>query len=350
VTLLRPARRRFAHLRTATAVGGAGAAGALAWWLLGRRDAKALAADPERHELGTPAPGEPFTVVGPAGNELHAEVAGPSDAPTLVLVHGWMCTSAVWRRQVRALCEDVRVVTYDQRGHGQSAPAADGDYSSDALAADLQAVLDHAVPPRSQAVLAGHSMGAMAVVAWAHAQREHVGERISGVALVNVGVEELILRSTILPFPAALVSLRTAIGERVLGAALPLPSRANPVLSRMIRAIALGPAASPAQVALCTDMLLDCRTEARAAFGTTLSTFDLAHGLSALSVPTVVIAGQHDRLTPPVHARAIAAAVPGVQLVELPGIGHTAPLEAPVEVSDHLRRLVGTGARDRPHQ
>lgn len=282
-------------------------------------------------------------MLGPGGTELHAEVSGPPDAPTVVLVHGWMCTSAVWRRQVRALGQQLRVVTYDQRGHGQSPPAPDRDYSSDALAADLDAVLRQAVPPGERAVVAGHSMGAMTVVAWASAHRHRVRDRLAGVALVNVGVEELIVRTTIVPFPAVLATLRTALGERILGSSIPLPSRSNPVLSRLLRAVALGPTASPAQVAFCAEMLLGCPTDVRAAFGATLSTFDLAHGLSALTVPTIVIAGQHDRLTPPVHARAIAAALPDAPLIELPGIGHMAPLEAHAEISRHVRQLAATG-------
>lgn len=166
-----------------------------------------------------------------------------------------------------------------------------------------------------------------------------MGDRLAGVALVNTGVEELILRSTILPFPAALATVRAAVGERILAASLPLPASTNPVLTRLVRAVTLGPAASPAQVAFCTELLLDTPTDVRSAFGATLSTFDLAHGLPALRVPTVVIAGEHDRLTPPVHARAIAAEVPGTALVEIAGVGHMAPIEAHHEVSEHLRRL-----------
>ncbi len=329
-----------APLAAAGRAAAAGVVGAIAWVLLNHRDARALAADPERDELDRPPPGEPFPVLSAGGTELHAEVAGPHDAPTIVLVHGWMCTSAVWRRQVRDLCDHARVVTYDQRGHGQSAAAPDGDYSIDALAADLDAVLDQAVPAGTRAVIAGHSMGAMAVVAWAGAYRHRVEDRVAGVVLLNVGVEDLILRSTILPFPFALAPLRHAIGERILASRLPLPSPTNPVLSRLVRAIALGAGASPAQVALSTEMLLDCHTEARAAFGATLSSIEVAHGLAALTVPTVVIAGDHDRLTPPVHGRAMAAALPDATLIELVGTGHMAPIEAHAEVTGAIRHLV----------
>jgi non-heme chloroperoxidase len=189
----------------------------------------------------------------------------------------------------------------------------------------------------------------MTVVAWACAHPAEVSERLAGVALVNVGVEDLIRRSTILPFPVALAALRSVIAKRILAAPLPLPSRTNPVLTRLVRAIVLGRTASPAQVAFCTDMLLNTATDVRGAFGATLSTFDLAHGLPALIAPTVVIAGEHDRLTPPVHAQAIAAALPEATLLELAGVGHAAPIEAHVQVTEAIldlaRQLGGPGAR-----
>jgi pimeloyl-ACP methyl ester carboxylesterase len=313
--------------------------------VLRRHHQRAGTADLDLHHVERMAPlgaapaGQPVTVASADGTALHTEVFGPGDAPTIVLAHGWLCTSAVWHHQVRALSEHHRVVVYDQRGHGRSHPAAGGDYSGDALAADLDAVFGAAVPPGEKVVVAGHSMGAMAVVAWACAHPAEVSERLAGVALVNVGVEDLIRRSTILPFPVALATLRAVVGERILAAPLPLPSRTNPVLTRLVRAIVLGRTASPAQVAFCTDMLLNTATDVRGAFGATLSTFDLAHGLPALTAPTVVIAGEHDRLTPPVHARAIAAAVPGSTLIELPAVGHMAPIEAAAEVSEAILAL-----------
>lgn len=157
-------------------------------------------------------------------------------------------------------------------------------------------------------------MGAMAVVAWADAHRELVPHRVAAVALVNVGVEDLIHRSTVIPFPAVLAALRTTIGERVLAAPIPLPSRTNPVLTRLVRAVTLGPAATLAQVAFCTKMLLGTPTDVRAAFGATLSTFDLAHGLAALTVQTVVVAGArspHAAGPRPGHRRRPARRHPG---------------------------------------
>lgn len=316
-----------------------GAAGTAAWKLLDLRDRRAVADDPDHAALTTALPGRPVAVRSADGTTLHAEVHGPEEGATVVLVHGWICSSIIWHHQIRALSLRRRIVVYDQRGHGRSEAATTGDYSSGALAADLDAVLHQAVPAGTRVVVAGHSMGAMAVVAWAHRHRHEVADRLASAVLVNTGVEDLISRSTLVPFPAVLSKLRGPIGEWILGAPLPLPSRSNPLLFRLVRSVALGPAASPAEIAFCTEMLINSRTEARAAFGATLAAFDLDHGLPALRVPTVIVAGQCDRITPPVHARSIAATLPQATLVELPGVGHTAPLEAAPEVSHQLDRL-----------
>ncbi|MBW3644328.1 MAG: alpha/beta hydrolase [Actinobacteria bacterium] len=318
----------------ASAVVGAGVA---AGTLMEGRDRRAVLADPQHAELARAPQGEALAVGAPDGTTLHAEVFGPDDAPTVVLAHGWLCTGRVWHHQLRALTGDLRVVAWDLRGHGKSARAATGDYSTAALAGDLAAVIDRTVPAGQQAVVVGHSMGAMVMVAWADAHPEQARTTLAGAVLVNTGVEQLVGRSRIFAGPAALSAAREAVGRRLLGWAAPWPSHPRPLVSRLVAAAVLGPDASPAQVDFCTRMVMDVPAEVRGAFGATLASFDLAHGLEALTVPTVVIAGEHDRLTPPVHARAMAEVLPRATLVELPTVGHMAPLESSAEVTGAIR-------------
>ena len=99
---------------------------------------------------------------------------------TVVLLHGWTCSILSWAPVIRALRDEIRVVAYDQRGHGASdTPGCDG-YSIEALASDLAAVLDWALRPGQKAVLAGHSMGGM-IAAWATAH----DPQIRGVGLIS---------------------------------------------------------------------------------------------------------------------------------------------------------------------
>ena len=74
--------------------------------------------------------------------------------------------------------------------------------------------------------------------------------------------------------------------------------------------------------------------------GIAMSDMELHHALPRLTVPAVVMAGEHDKLTPPKHAHRIAGELPQLErLVVLPGCGHMGPLERPREVSDALAGL-----------
>jgi len=317
-----------------------GAAAVLGWRALARADERAVLADPEGEVLATPIEGEPVSVVSGDGTTLHAELFGPPDAPTIVLVHGWVCSLEMWLYQIRALAADHRIVAYDLRGHAASAPAASGEYSMDALAADLDAVLGACVPLGRRAVVVGHSMGAMSVVAWAGAHADEVRRRLAGAVLLNTGVERLIAEARVVITAAALSRLKHLLGTRLLDLPLPAPRRPSPLARRLVRHLALSRRATPAQVAFCERMFLRCRPDVRAAFGATLAGVDLVAALAELVVPTVVVTGELDRLTPPVHGRAMVEILPDAELVELARTGHTSPLETHAEVTDLIRALV----------
>jgi pimeloyl-ACP methyl ester carboxylesterase len=74
-------------------------------------------------------------------------------------------------------------------------------------------------------------------------------------------------------------------------------------------------------------MLIACPPDVRAACGLAMADMDLRHAVARLTVPTLVVAGAEDKLTPPSHARRIADALPRlVRLIELPATGHMSPL------------------------
>lgn len=72
-----------------------------------------------------------------------------------------------------------------------------------------------------------------------------------------------------------------------------------------------------------------------------LATLDLDAAVRELNVPAEIVVGTADRLTPPVHARALAAALPDCRgVTELPGVGHMTPVEEPDLVTTRIRDLV----------
>ena len=133
--------------RTLSIAAAAAATSAAAGVALQRRHLRALSRDPEYTRLRRPLGGGPLPIVSADGTALHGETFGPSDAPTIVLAHGWTEQLGFWGPVIDVLLRrGYRVVAYDLRGHGRSAPAVDGDYRLERFGEDLAAVLDAAVP------------------------------------------------------------------------------------------------------------------------------------------------------------------------------------------------------------
>jgi pimeloyl-ACP methyl ester carboxylesterase len=283
-----------------------------------------------------PAPARELVAVSVDGARLHVEVHGPENAPPVVLAHGWACSTAFWAAQIRELAADHRVIAYDQRGHGRS-PAGLA-YSTDTLADDLEAVLAAALAPGERAVIAGHSMGGMTVMA--AAARPGFRERTAAVLLCSTGSSRLVAESTVVPIRPG--RLRTGLTKRLLGSRAPL-GPVTPLARRILKYGTMGPGSAPHMVEACARIVHACPRKVRHAWSRVLDLLDLDHGIRDLTVPTAVVVGTADRLTPPVQARALVAALPQcVGSTELPGIGHMTPVEAPELVTGKIRELVTT--------
>lgn len=339
-----PGLRRSPRLGPAQR-GGLLAAGVLSalgvsWEVQRRRDLRAIEADPEHEILSSPPEGRSVAVRTADGTGLHAEVFGPDDAPTIVLVHGWTCSLRFWAYQLAALSESHRVVAFDLRGHGRSELATTRDYSTDGFAEDLDAVLRELVPADERVTLVGHSLGAMTILAWAANNHDEVERRVGAAALLNMGTGELITEALVVRLPAVLVRARQLVGRLALSVPAPLPPQPTPMTNRLVRYIALSPSASPAQVAFSERMVLTARPTVRARTGASLYHLDLVEAIRSLAVPTLVIAGEHDRLTPPIHSQRLFDELPNPKaMIKIPDVGHMAPLEAHDEVTEHLRAL-----------
>lgn len=335
---------RGTRTTTLSAAAAAAAAGA-AWGASYLSDRRRIAADPRHAALRRPLGGRPVPVRAGDGTELRVRAFGPDDAPTVVFVHGWTCALDFWKLQIQALQGELRLVAYDLRGHGGSAPSSGGDYSIQAYADDLDAVLRATVPAGERAVLVGHSLGAMTIVAWAADRPDEVDERVAAAGLFSTGVGDLITSALVLPASGPTQRIQQELSQLFLASAAPLPRKASPVVNRVVQHVALCGAASPATVAFCARMVLQCPRDVRANTGTTLSSIDLYEGVASLTVPTTVLVGVDDRLTPPVHAERMAERLPRLHdLVELRDVGHMAPVEDPGATTAAVRGLVAAAA------
>ncbi len=328
----RPSRARAFALSAVAA--GAGAAVALE-----RRYLHRLAHDQDFLRLSAPLGGRARAVASADGTRLHVEAFGPETGPTIVLAHGWTEQLSFWGPVISALtARGIRCVAYDLRGHGRSAPGAGHDYSLQRFGEDLEAVVAAVMPDGQLATVAGHSLGAMSIAAWA--EHHDVGARVCAAAMINTGLGDLIADSALLGELAKRLA-NPVVSGLFLGSSAPIPGFSTPLQSAVIRYTAFGPTATAGQVAFYEQMLIACPPEVRAACGVAMAKMDLWHALARLTVPTLVIAGENDRLTPPKAGRRIAATVPRpAGLIELPATGHMSPLERPDALSSALTKLV----------
>lgn len=242
---------------------------------------------------------------------LGVDVRG--DGPALLLVHGYPLDRSLWTHQVATL-SGWRRIAPDLRGLGTSDAPADG-YTMAAYAHDLIRLLDRLRVDR--AVIAGLSMGGY--IAFEILRRYR--ERVAGLILADTradadSVEARQSRDEM----ASLAESKgaAAIAERVVPRLLGRSTRqTQPHLVDQVREMIVR-----APVAGIVGALRAMRDRS-----------DSTPILAGIDVPTLVVVGEEDDLTPPALSKAMTAAIPSAAMAVIPGAGHLAPLEAPTAVS-----------------
>jgi pimeloyl-ACP methyl ester carboxylesterase len=278
--------------------------------------------------------------VGRDGTPLFYESWGVRDErPALAFCDGIGCDGYVWRYLREDFAQRFSIHSH-YRGHGRTpAPSDLSRVRIIDLADDLACVLDDANV--SRAVLIGHSMGVQVALETFRRHRE----RVAGLILIcgapahplrtfrNSGVlEELLpkieklttrLPSVINRFTRLMLPTRLAYeiaAKLEIRRELVQPSDFMPYLEGMSRV----------DIRLFIAMLSSAGEH---------SAEDL---LGEIDVPALVISGERDGFTPPARSQAMAAAIPGADLLEIPSGSHTAPIERPELVRERVREFLAT--------
>jgi pimeloyl-ACP methyl ester carboxylesterase len=285
-------------------------------------------------------------VTTPDGVDLAVREVGPEQAPlTVVFSHGFCLRMGAFYFQ-RARLEQqwgpqVRMVFYDQRGHGHSAEAPPDTYTVEQLGKDLETVLS-VTAPRGPVVLVGHSMGGMTVLSHARQYPRRYPTRIVGAALISSAAGGVarspvgeILKNPALEAARFAVRYAPKTVHRTRGAA-------KAVIAPILRAASYGDEKiSPSVVAFSEEMMLGAPIATLVEFLHALEVHDEYAGVSTLAkVPTLIACGDRDLITPVEHSEAMAAALPKSELVIVRGAGHLVQLEQPEIIDDALVRLV----------
>jgi pimeloyl-ACP methyl ester carboxylesterase len=323
--------------RTAAIAGGVAAgavvAGAVGRTLVHRRREHHL-----EHVLWDVPPDELGPVTSFDGTELAVCAAGPADAPVVLFVHGFSLDMTTWHEQWLDLSVDFRTVLMDQRGHGRSGRAAHGDLSLRSMGRDVAAVLDATASGRP-ALLVGHSMGAMAIMAAAEQRPELFGRSVAGVVLIGASSSDLLrgamgsITDLVRPRLGSFGATARRV-DRLRRAILASPADLRGAVVRLTQ---FGPDA-PQHVVdhvvhLAERASSDVWTDGLAA----LMEMDMRHAVPRVKVPAVVVVGEHDRVTPPAAAIELAGALPEARLVVIEGAGHMPMLERPLELNREIR-------------
>ena len=242
---------------------------------------------------------------------------GSGDVP-IVLLHGFPLDKRMWQQQAEDLSAEHRVIAPDLRGHGES-QVTPGPYTMELLADDLNAFLD--ALGLGQVVLGGFSMGGYVAFAF---YRKHP-EKVASLLLLDTR-----------PQPDS----EDAKGGRETMAQLAESEGSAPIAERLVpRLLCADTVANCQDIVDCvTTMITECPVEGIAGDlrGMALRG-DSSDLLPNISVPTLLVVGDQDVITPPAESQSMAAAIPNATLVEVSGAGHLSNLENPDAFTGAIR-------------
>ncbi len=251
------------------------------------------------------------------GANIYYADSGKSTGTPIVLVHGFPFSSAMWADQLDVIGSDYRTIAYDLRGLGKST-LGDGQYTVEGHVDDLLALLDHL--SIDKAIIVGFSMGGYITLR----AMERNPERFLAVALCDTRCETDDNAGKIKRANAATTVKKTG-AAKFADAFIPAvftPTSVHNNTSAVAKIREIISTTDP--VAIAGNLI------AMAARS------DTSASLSKITVPTLIMVGELDAVTPPPAASFMHANIAGAELQLIPNAGHMSNLENPQAFNNHL--------------
>ncbi len=248
------------------------------------------------------------------GAAIHYAGGAPREAargPAVVFLHGAGGSHEQWRFQMRQVETRWHALAVDLPGHGDS--QGDGCRTIPEYRDFLRDLLDALGVTR--VVLVGHSMGGGIAQSFALSYPD----RLAALVLVGTGARLRV-------HPDIFAAIRRDVGEA----------------GRLLSGWAYSQEALPATVAQGAQAFARNRAAVLEGDFRACEGCDLIHEISAIRLPTLVLCGEEDRLTPVKYARFLQQQIPGAALTVVPGAGHMVMLEKPLEFNRALVRFLET--------
>lgn len=252
------------------------------------------------------------------GLKLHADQYGSGEAPPVLLIHGFPVNGQMWRPICELLSADLRLIVPDLRGFGRSQAAASASMAT--YVDDCVALLDSIGEKRPVTVM-GLSMGGYIAFEFFRRARSRLRALILTDTRGNPDGDEA-RKGRLQTAQRVLTDGSQVVADAMIDKAFGKSATAD--LKREWHAIMSG--SSPHGVAAALRAMAD-RPDSTVTY-------------REIDVPTLIIVGEEDVITPPEDARKMHAAIAGSTLEIIPKAGHMAPLERPRLVAEAVRHFM----------
>ncbi|HYF33866.1 MAG TPA: alpha/beta hydrolase [Prosthecobacter sp.] len=280
----------------------------------------------------------------PDGSELRVEIYGPDDGIPIVLSHGWGLDGSEWTYFKREMSDRFRLIVWDEPGLGESTRPANRDYSLDNLAHDLEAVL--AFAGNRPAILLGHSIGGMIVLTFCRLFPDALAHRVQGLILTHTTPTNPVRTTSGAPFlvaiqkPILLPLLWLTIVLSPLVRLLNWFSYRNGSLHLSTKRSSFAGTETWEQLDFAARFQVRASPAVLARGMLGMMKYEARDVLSQIGVPTLVVAGDRDRVTLPQASEAITAAVPNARLVRLTPGRHLGLVEHHGRFAAEVRQFI----------
>lgn len=270
------------------------------------------------------------TLKRPDGTELHVEFYGPADAQPILFTHGIATNSTDWYYAKRHLADRFRLILWDVTGLGKSSRSPGNDYSLDKMASDLEAVVQLAEKP---VILAGHSMGGMITLNFCKLFPQLLGNKVTGLILVNTTYTDPVHTTTARGF---LTAIETPILKPLLYILIGLSplvwlqswlSYFNGTSYIPSRIFSFAGHQSRRQLDFMTVCQPMCRQDVLARQMLGMMKYDATDTLRRINVPTLIVAANKDRGCIPEASEFMHQEIPGSELAMMEPSGHVSIFE-----------------------
>lgn len=231
----------------------------------------------------------------------------------IVFLHGVGSDKSVWRPQLDHFGSTRRTLAFDYPGYGDSDPAPDGTSRDDYAAAILYALSKLGI---AKAHICGLSLGGVVAIAMHHLAPERCGS--------------LILADTFAVHPEG-----QAIYDRSIAGSQDISAMANARVD-----VLLGQPADPAVRSEVVSTMSRIDPAAYRIGAEAVWLADQRDRAAAIRVPTLVICGSEDKVTPPALSQDLTALVPDARYVEIAGAGHLGNIEKPAEFNRAIEDFI----------